>query len=75
MSNLKEFSRDLRADIGELERYSHRWCLKMHGVKEEAGEDLRKVTINIFGHVAPHLNKSAEQVLDVAHRIGKQRQD
>lgn len=41
IQKLKAENKALKADIADCQRYSRRWSLKVHGIKEEEGEDIR----------------------------------
>lgn len=53
IEDLKKENHILRAGVAECKRYSWRWALKLHGLKEEANEDVRKRVIDVVGNVAP----------------------
>lgn len=60
--------------ISELERYSRRWNLRLHGVREAEKEDARgKVTV-ICQSVLPEQNHRLPDVIDTVHRLGAKRQ-
>ncbi|ROL43597.1 hypothetical protein DPX16_13528 [Anabarilius grahami] len=75
IKTLKEENKSLRAGLYECRRYSWRWLLKLHGVKERAGEDVRRVVIDIFGKMAPDVRDSLNDGVDIAHRLGPARDD
>ncbi len=43
---LKTENASLRANTAEVPRYSRRRSLKMHGLKDTDGEDVRRITIH-----------------------------
>lgn len=65
----------LKSRVEELERYSRKWCLKLLGVKEREGENVRTITINHLARVVPRIKDKLEEAVDVVHRVGKQRPD
>lgn len=75
IENLKKENRILREGVADCKRYSWRWALKLHGQKEEANEDVRRVVITIIGKVAPGLQEYLEEGIDIAHRVGPKKQD
>uniref|UniRef100_A0A1A8JAE1 L1 transposable element RRM domain-containing protein n=1 Tax=Nothobranchius kuhntae TaxID=321403 RepID=A0A1A8JAE1_NOTKU len=60
--------------ISELERYSRRWNLRLHGVKEAEKEDVREKVIEICKSVLPKQNHRLPDVIDTVHRLGAKRQ-
>ncbi len=70
MQTLKTENASLRANIAETQRYSRRWSLKMHGLKETDGEDVRQITIDALAKVAPKMQDHLDRVVDVVHRLG-----
>lgn len=50
--------------ISELERYSRRWNLRLHGVKEAEKEDVRGKVIEICQSVLPEQNHRLPDVID-----------
>lgn len=56
--------------ISELERYSRRWNLRLHGVGETEKEDVRKKAIQICQEVLPEQKDKLVDNIDVVHRLG-----
>lgn len=71
----KEENKSLKTGLYECRRYSWRWLLKLHGVKEKAGEDPRSVVIDIFGKMAPDIRDGLNDGVDIAHRLGPAKND
>lgn len=74
ITELQSSDKDVQSRIEQLERYSRRWCLKVHGVPETKNEDLRSVVKNILDHVAPDITGKLNDALDVMHRVGRRDQ-
>lgn len=72
-TKLQEENKHLRE--AECQRYSRRWSLKMHGVRESRDEDIRGKIIDILGKMAPKLREDLKQGIDIVHRVGKLRDD
>lgn len=72
---LQAENKTLKADIADCQRYSRRWPVKIHGMKEEEGEDIRSKIIDILGKVAPKLHDGLKEGVDIVHRVGQRRQD
>ena len=75
IEQLKKENRILKAGVAENKRYSYRWTLKLHGVREEMNEDVRAVVIDILGKVAPGLQEYLHEGIDIVHRLGPKRKD
>jgi uncharacterized coiled-coil protein SlyX len=75
LKKMQSKNNELCENVVELQRYSRRWNLKIQGVKEVEGEDIREVVINILGKVAPMLKDRLRDVIDAVHRLGKRRSD
>nr|XP_033488804.1 serine/threonine-protein kinase rio2 [Epinephelus lanceolatus] len=75
IKKLQAENKTLKKDIVDCQRYNRRWSLKVHGVKEEEGEDIRRKIIDILGNTAPKLRNNLEEGLDIVHRAGQWRQD
>ncbi len=71
MQTLKTENAYLRANIAETQRYSRRWSLKMHGLKETDGKDVRRITIDALAKVALKIQDHLDRVVDVVHRLGR----
>ncbi|XP_016332521.1 uncharacterized protein LOC107680940 [Sinocyclocheilus anshuiensis] len=57
--------------IADLERYSRRWNLRLQGVPEKEGEDIRAESIRICVATFPEGSKILPDKIDTVHRIGK----
>ncbi|XP_055041648.2 LINE-1 retrotransposable element ORF1 protein [Misgurnus anguillicaudatus] len=57
--------------IADLERYSRRWNLRLHGVPEKENENTRSESIRICLATFPEESKSLPDKIDTVHRIGK----
>lgn len=61
--------------VSELERYSRRWNLRLHGLTEDREEDVRARVISVCQAILPEEKERLPAVIDVAHRVGKLQQD
>nr|XP_055039773.1 uncharacterized protein LOC129427366 [Misgurnus anguillicaudatus]XP_055039774.1 uncharacterized protein LOC129427366 [Misgurnus anguillicaudatus] len=75
IQELKSANKTMKAEIGECKRYTWKWTLKLHGVREKDGEDARRVVIEILSNVVPGISDDLEGAVDVAHRLGPKRGD
>lgn len=62
----------LKATVDESRRYRWKWFLKLHGLKESDGENVRNRVLDILQHVAPDVSDSLHAGVDIAHRLGPQ---
>ncbi len=60
----------LRVTCDELDAYKRRWNLRVSGIQEQRGEDVRKILIDLFSKVSPEIADQLLYMLDVAHRLG-----
>ncbi|KAL0153160.1 hypothetical protein M9458_051531 [Cirrhinus mrigala] len=61
--------------VDDLDAYKRRWNLKISGVPEEAGENVKMVAMDIFSRISPGLRDGLQTSIDVAHRIGQRDPD
>ncbi|KAE8281759.1 hypothetical protein D5F01_LYC19142 [Larimichthys crocea] len=61
--------------VSELERYSRRWNLRLHGLTETREEDVRVRAISVCQAVLSEDKEKLADAIDVVHRVGKPRQD
>ncbi|ROL41441.1 hypothetical protein DPX16_6839 [Anabarilius grahami] len=57
--------------IADLERYSRRWSLRLHGVPEKENENVRAESISICAATFPEEGKTLPDKIDTVHRVGK----
>lgn len=72
---LQAENKTLKAAVADGQRYSRQWSLKIHGVREEDGENIRSKIIDILGKTAPKIRDSLKEGVDIVHRLGQRRQD
>lgn len=60
----------LEEKLNDLEAYQRRWNLRLYGVPEEKGENIKKKVSDICGSVAPEVANALQVHLDVCHRLG-----
>lgn len=61
--------------VSELERYSRRWNLRLHGLPENREENVRALVSTVCQTILPEEKEMLPAAIDVAHRVGKPRQD
>ncbi|CAB1328605.1 unnamed protein product [Coregonus sp. 'balchen'] len=63
---------DMQERLLEAKRYRRRWGLRLYGVPEDQGENVKRIVSEICNCVAPYFpEKYMDMAVDVAHRIGK----
>lgn len=61
----------LRDRCNELDNYKRRWNLRVAGVKEQAGENVKKMmVVDLFSQVSPDIADQLAFSVDIAHRLG-----
>ncbi|KAL0178595.1 hypothetical protein M9458_027489, partial [Cirrhinus mrigala] len=70
VESLEKENRVLRDKCDELDAYKRRWNLRVAGIQEQRGEDVRKILIDLFSKVSPEIADQLIYTLDVAHRLG-----
>ncbi|KAJ7997920.1 hypothetical protein DPEC_G00217180 [Dallia pectoralis] len=75
VSLLLKDNEEMKNKTVELERYKRRWNLRINGMRENHSneENARDETIRLLAKIAPHLSGKLEDVVDVAHRIGRKK--
>lgn len=69
---LTKENKELRERIKEQERYKMRWCLKVQGMVEKNGENIRKEVLQFFNKIIPDMEaRQMEDAVDIVHRVGK----
>ena len=69
IENLVEQQKSLSSEIDDLEQYSRRNCLVLHGVNESNDENTNEIIIKTFSEELGVEIK--EDDLDRSHRLGK----
>lgn len=69
VSKTKEKIQSLENKVLELARYKRRWNLRLRGLPEEEGEEVRRKLNKICQKVAPGHDKKFCEVSDSVHRI------
>lgn len=62
---------ELERKVAELERYKRRWNLRLYGLSEQQGENVRQRAMEVCKAVVPSLAHKADTLVDTVHRLGK----
>lgn len=54
----------------DAERYSRRWNLRLYGMKETPGENIRPEIMTLFAALAPEDKERLDFLVDTVHRVG-----
>lgn len=57
--------------LNEMERYHRRWNLRLYGLPEQEGEDVKQRVIDICKAVIQNPEEDIRSQVDVCHRIGR----
>ena len=74
VSKTEEKIQTLENKVLEFSRYKRRWNLRLCGLAEEDGEDVRRKVIEICQSMAPDHREKFPEVLDSVHRLGQRRE-
>lgn len=70
----KEEAKKLESCITELERYSRRWNLKLHGITEQIEDkDVRQEVVRICQKLLPAEAERIPHIIDTVHRSGRKK--
>ncbi|MEQ2305460.1 hypothetical protein AMECASPLE_038088 [Ameca splendens] len=61
----------LKEKLQEAERYKRRWNLRLSGLKQQEGENLRKRAEHLLSRILPQWANQAEDVINTIHQVGK----
>lgn len=59
----------------ELERYKRRWNLRIRGVKEKEGENIREVVADLLVKISPPWAPNINYIVDSVHRLGRREEN
>lgn len=62
---------DLEVKVNEMERYRRHWNLRLHGLAEQEGEDIKQKVMDICTAVLPEERGKLAAEIDVVHRVGR----
>lgn len=62
---------ELEVRVNEAERYQRRWNLRLYGLSEQEGENVKQRVIDICCAVVPEAADNFPHHIDVVHRVGR----
>ncbi|KAK7879144.1 hypothetical protein WMY93_034074 [Mugilogobius chulae] len=69
VATLQEENAALWEKCNELEAYRRHWNLRVSGIPEKAGEDTRRLIIDLFGQVSPASKDLLALSVDIRHQL------
>lgn len=66
---------ELEDKVNDAERYHRRWNLRLYGLPEQEGEDVKQRVMHICRAIAPELGNLLHLHIDVSHRVGRRTED
>lgn len=64
---------EIDSRLNKIERYKRRWNLRLYGLAEQSGEDVRAEVVDICCAVLPELTSKIQQDVYIVHRLGRKR--
>lgn len=71
----KKDTAELKERVLELERYKRRWNLRIRGIKEKEGENLRDTVTSLLVKISPSWSPSINYIVDSVHRLGRREEN
>lgn len=62
---------ELEERVNEAERYQRRWNLRLYGLTEQEGENVKQRAIDICRAVVPEAADNFLHHIDIVHRVGR----
>ncbi|RXN32992.1 cytoplasmic dynein 2 heavy chain 1-like protein [Labeo rohita] len=72
---LKKDNTELMERVLEMERYKCRWNLRIRGLKEKEGEDVREAVAQLLVKISPSWSSNINHIVDSVHRIGRREEN
>ena len=66
---------ELEDKVNDAERYQRRWNLRLHGLPEQEGEDVKQRVVDVCRAVVPDLGDPLHLHIDITHRVGRRSED
>ncbi len=60
----------LREKNNDLDAYKRRWNLRIAGIPERSGENIKMMVIDLFGQISPDISDQLPLTVDIVHRLG-----
>lgn len=70
VETLEKENTTLREKCNDLDAYKRRWNLRVAGISEQTGENVKKLVISLFRQISPDIGEQLPLSVDIAHRLG-----
>ncbi|KAL1247037.1 hypothetical protein QQF64_034473 [Cirrhinus molitorella] len=70
VEKLEKENKSLKEKCSGLDSYKRRWNLRVGGIPEREGENVKMVVIELFRNLSPHSTEKLQDMVDIAHRLG-----
>lgn len=70
VEELEKENTALRQKCNDLDAYKRRWNLRVAGIPEQTGENVKKIVIDLFSQISPDIGEQLPLSVDIAHRLG-----
>lgn len=70
IGKLEKENVELRDRCNDLDAYKRRWNLRVAGIPENSGENVKRIIIDLFSQVSPSIAADLHFGIDIAHRLG-----
>lgn len=70
VESLEKENITLKEKCSGLDSYKRRWNLRVAGIPEHEGENVKMVVIDIFRSLSPLSPEKLQDMVDIAHRLG-----
>lgn len=67
---LEKENKVLNDKCSGLDSYKCRWNLRVAGIPEREGENVKMVVIDLFRNLSPHTAEKLQDMVNIAHRLG-----
>ncbi len=70
LETLEKENTALRDKCNDLDAYKRRWNLRVAGIPEQTGENVKKCIIDLFSQISPDISEQLPLTVDIVHRLG-----
>ncbi len=70
VETLEKENATLREKCNDLDAYKRRWNLRIAGIPEQTGENVKKLVIDLFSQISSDISEQLPLSVDIAHRLG-----
>lgn len=70
VETLKKENKILKEKCSGMDSYKHRWNLRVAGIPECEGKNVKMVVIELFRNLSPHTAGKLQDMVNISHRLG-----